>query len=128
MTMNTAQIPPERWIADLLQAAQVISNRDYQERRWLADDAQVWETPDEAINMLDDSVLNGFIERFEGSFSPLQAKAVVEFRDEVDRYCETTPRHLEPRQVLADPAWDAVRRKASVLIQAFNGKWPSCAV
>jgi hypothetical protein len=75
--MNTPQIPPERWIANLLEAARLISDRDYQERRWLADDALAWETPDEAINMLDDSVLNGFIEQFGNSFSPVQANTAV---------------------------------------------------
>jgi len=127
MAMNTPQIRPERWIANLLEAARLISNRDYQERRWLANDALAWETPDEAINMLYDSVLNGFIEQFGDSFSLVQATAVVGFRDEVDHYCETTPQHLEPRRVLADPAWETVRKKASDFIQAFDGKWPNSA-
>ena len=127
MTMNTPRIPPERWIANLLEAARLISNRDYQERRWLADDALAWETPDEAINMLDDSVLTGFIEQFGQSFSPAQAKAATEFRDQVNRYCRTTPQHLEPRRVLADPAWKTIRKKASDFIQAFDGKWPKSA-
>lgn len=75
--------------------------------------------------MLDDSVLHGFIEQFGGSFSPVQARATVGFRDEVDRYCSTTPQHLEARQVLVDPAWETVRQKASDFIQAFQGKWPN---
>jgi hypothetical protein len=125
--MNTPQIPPERWIANLLEAARLISDRDYQERRWLEDDALAWETPDEAINMLDDSVLNGFIEQFGDSFSPAQANAVIGFRDEVDHYREPAPQHLEPRRVLIDPAWETVRKKASDFIQAFDGKWPNSA-
>lgn len=123
--MNTPQIPSEHWIANLLEAARVICDRDYQERRWLADDALAWETPDEAINALDDSVLNAFIEQFWNSFSPVQANAAAEFRNEVDRYCEATPQHLEPARVLADPAWETVRRKASDFIQAFDRKWPN---
>ena len=31
MAMKTPQIPAERWIANLLEAAQLISNREYQE-------------------------------------------------------------------------------------------------
>ena len=123
--MNTPQIPPERWLANLLEAARFIADRDYQERRWFSDDALAWETLDEAINMLDDSVLNEFIEQFAEAFSPVQARAVVAFRDEMDRYCGTTPRHLEARRVLADPAWEQVRNKASGFIQAFDGKWPN---
>ena len=125
--MKASQIPPERWIANLLEAAQLISNRDYQETRWLADDALAWETPDEAINMLDDSVLDGFIEQFEESFSPVQAKAVIDFREEMDRYRMASPQHLKAKEVLADPAWEIVRNAASDFIQAFNGKWPNSA-
>ncbi len=129
--MKTPQIPPERWIANLLGAAQTISNRQYQEARWLADDALAWETPDEAINALDDCVLDGFIEQFAELLSPAQAKAAIEFRDEVDRHCkETSPQleatqQLEAKKVLADPAWEIVRSRASDFIQAFKGIWPN---
>jgi hypothetical protein len=35
---------------------------------------------------------------------------------------------LEPKEVLADAAWEAVRKKASEFIEAFRGKWPNSAV
>ena len=124
MVMREPQIPAVRWIGNLLEAAELIANREYQETRWLAPDAYAWETPGEAINTLDDYVLNGFIEQFEKSFSPAQAKAVTAFRDEVDRYCIATPQRLEPRDVLSDPAWEVVRTKASDFVQAFKGSWP----
>jgi hypothetical protein len=38
------------------------------------------------LNSLDDRVLDRFIERFAESFSSVQATAVVEFRDAVDRF------------------------------------------
>jgi hypothetical protein len=124
--MKTPQIPPERWIANLLEAAKIISNRQYQETRWLADDALAWETPDEAICTLDDCVLDGFIEQFAESFSPAQVKAAIEFRDELDRYSSATPlQDFEARKVLADPAWEVVRSRASDFIQAFKGIWPN---
>jgi hypothetical protein len=75
--------------------------------------------------MLDDSVLHEFIEQFGESFPPAQSKAVVALRDEVDRYCGTTPQHFEPSGVLVDPAWETVRKKASDFIQSFDGKWPN---
>lgn len=67
--MTEPQIPPDRWINNLLDAAKAIADRKYQESRWLDPDAFAWESPDEAINALDDSVLNGFIEQFSESFS-----------------------------------------------------------
>lgn len=122
--MKEPQIPAERWIGNLLEAAELIANREYQKTRWLAADAYAWETPDEAINTLDDYVLDGFIEQFADSLSPAQLNAVTAFRDEVDRYCRSTPQHLEPVKVLADPAWEIVRQKASDFVGAFKEQWP----
>ena len=47
MVMKTPQIPAERWVGNLIEAAELISNREYQETRWLAVDAFAWETPNE---------------------------------------------------------------------------------
>ena len=121
--MTTPQIPAERWVANLLEAAELIANRHYQVSRWLADDAQAWETPDEVICMLEDSVLEGFIEEYSKTFSPAQSMAVIAFRDEVDHYCGTAPQHLDPRDVLADPKWELVRRRASDFVQSFKNNW-----
>jgi hypothetical protein len=123
--MKTPQIPAERWIGNLLEAAQMIADKEYQESRWLAPDALPWETPDELINTLDDCVFEGFIEQFLDSFSVIQAEAATRFRDEVNQYCKVTPQHLEPAMVLADPRWEKVREEASAFIQAFQGKWPA---
>jgi hypothetical protein len=43
--MNYKEIPPmtpERWIANLIDAANDIANKDIQESRWLAPDAYAW--------------------------------------------------------------------------------------
>jgi hypothetical protein len=85
-------------------------------------DAFAWESPDEAINTLDDCVLDGFIEQFAQSFSGQQAKAVTEFRDEVDRYCKATPPHLVVELVVIDPRWEKVRNKATAFLEAFRGR------
>lgn len=122
--MQTPQISAERWIANLLEVAKLISDQEYQDSRWLAPDALAWETPDEVINSLDDCGLNGFIEQFAESFSPLQSRAAAQFRDAMERYCKMTPPHLEAQMVLADPSWRIVREKAAVFVEAFESKWP----
>jgi len=123
--MKEPQIPAELWIENLLWAAEQIADRQFQEARWLAPDAKAWESPDEAINSLDDFVLDGFVEEFAESLSPTQIVAATAFRDEVDRYCRSTPHSLDPVNVLADPAWEVVRKKASDFVHAFKGKWPT---
>lgn len=116
---------PQRWISNLLEAIADVADRENQEQRWLAPDAQAWECPDELINVLDDCVFEGFIEKYVSTFSDEQRKAAVQFRDELRRYCAMTPQHLEPADVLADPKWEAIRQKAAAFVMAFHGKWPS---
>jgi len=125
MVMKEPQIPAELWIKNLLWAAGQIADRRLQESRWLAPDVKAWESPDEAINSLNDFVLEGFVEQFAESLSPAQIEAVTSFQDEVARYCSSTPQHLDPGDVLADPAWERVRQKASNFVSAFEGKWPT---
>jgi len=127
MAMKDPQISAELWIENLLWAAEQIADRKFQESRWLAADRYAWESPNEAINTLDDFVLDGFIEQFAESFSPPQAVAVIAFRDEVDRFCKASPKDLEATQVLADPGWQAVRSKACAFVKAFKGRWPESA-
>jgi hypothetical protein len=122
--MKESLIPPERWIENLLDSAELIADQTGQESRWLAPDAFAWESPDEAINVLDDCALDRFIEQFSDSFSAEQAKAATEFRDEVDEYCKATPQHLDPEMVLADPRWLVVRDRASAFLDAFRNRWP----
>jgi hypothetical protein len=123
--IDIPELTPERWIANLLEAISNIANREHQEERWLAQDAQAWECPDELINVLDDCVFDGFVEKYAPTFSDEQQKAAFEFKDDLTRYCAMTPQHLESAKVLADPRWDGVRRKAEAFVAAFRDKWPS---
>lgn len=122
--MNAPPIPPQRWIGNLLEAAQSIADRQLQESRWLAQDAKLWESPDEAINTLDECALPEFIATFSETFTAEQALAITRFRDELEAYAKATPQHLEPADVLADPRWESVRTRASQFVLSFQEKWP----
>jgi len=80
--------------------------------------------PGELINTVDDYVLNGFIEAFDSTFSEEQRTAILQFREAYELFCVVTPRPLEPSDVLADPGWDSLRRRAFEFVRAFVGVWP----
>jgi hypothetical protein len=62
-------VTPERWIANLIDVAGEIANKEKQEQRWLAPDAEAWERPEELINVLfDDSAFELFIDEYESTF------------------------------------------------------------
>jgi vancomycin resistance protein YoaR len=121
-------ITPERWIANLLEVAGAIADKQQQERRWLAPDRYAWEGPSELMCVIfDDCALEGFLERYTNSFSEPQQKAASEFRDTLSRFCDSTPGHLDPAETLADLRWEVVRQKAAQFVSAFAGKWPIAA-
>jgi hypothetical protein len=126
--MTADEVPsmtPERWLAKLLEVTAQIADRERQERRWLAPDANAWECPDELICTVDDVVFDGFLERYLPTFSQEQREAALGFRDALHHYYEITPQHLDPAETLADPRWDFVRQKAAAFVAAFSSKWPS---
>lgn len=116
---------PERWIANLLEAASMIADKETQERRWLAPDAYAWERPEELINVLwDECNLVLFIDEFNDEFTDVQRDEILQLKCLVDQYCDATPDRLDPARVLADPRWEAVRESARAFLTAFQGKWP----
>jgi hypothetical protein len=120
-----SQIPRERWIANLVDVAQDIANKEHQEHRWLALDRYAWEGPSELIcAAFDDYVIEGFIEEFSPAFSEAQRSAALGFRDELNDYYDHTRQNLDPAVVLADPRWEGVRQRAVAFVAAFRDKWP----
>jgi hypothetical protein len=64
----------------------------------------LWERPEELINTIwDDLLLELFIEEHGMVLPRVQAEAATALRDELNKYCEATPKNLDPEQVLADP-------------------------
>jgi hypothetical protein len=125
--MKANDIPPmapELWIANILEVAGSIADKEYQERRWLAPDAHAWECPDELICNVDDVVLDGFLDGYASTFSDEQRIAAFGFRDALNKYCQLTPQHLDAAETLADPRWNAVRQRAAAFVAAFTEKWP----
>jgi hypothetical protein len=119
-------IPRELWIANLVEASAHMADRAHQELRWLSPDAYAWERPEELINMLiDDCAFERFIDEFASAFSEDQRRTAFAFRDGLNRYCDETPTHLNPAEVLGDPRWEAIRQNAAAFVQAFEGKWPN---
>jgi hypothetical protein len=117
-------ITPERWLANQVEAAGMIADKERQECRWLAPDSYAWERPEEDINVLmDDRVFEGFIGTFGATFSPAQTNAATALHDAVNAYSEASPRFQNPAEVLADPRWHDIRLKARAFIEEFEGRW-----
>ena len=118
-------ISRECWIANLIDGASAIADKDRQESRWLASDRYAWERPEELItDFFDGYLFDEFIEEFAATFTKEQAKAALALSTLMNTYNNATPEWLDPAEVLADPLWAEIRTKASEFIAAFKDQWP----
>ena len=125
MNRKEPPITPQLWIANLIQAARGLADKEKQERRWLAPDRYAWERPEEVIcSFSDDCVVDVFLEQYGESFSVEQHAAAFGLCDALNAFCDATPQVLDPAATLADPRWELVRQKATEFASAFEGKWP----
>jgi hypothetical protein len=125
--MSPADIPPltpERWLANLLEVAGRLSDKAYQERRWLAPDRHAWECPDEPLNELDDCCLDLFADQFSRTFSNEQAQAISRFQKGINQPSSSSLWDLPVQEILIDPRWEAIRESARGFIASFRDKWP----
>jgi small-conductance mechanosensitive channel len=121
MKKSDMAITREFWTSSLVDVAKAICNTEHHQSRWLATDALAWERPEELIcTIFDDLQLQLFIEKHGSAFSEAQSEAAVALRDELTNYCNATQQFLDPETVLADPQWEAVRRKARDFVNAFQ--------
>jgi hypothetical protein len=100
------------------------TDRDTQESRWLAHDRFAWEKPEELICSLDDVVFDQFADYYDETFTVEQRAAISRFTEEFRAFCDATPQILDPKEVLKDPRWHSLRRRADSFIVAFKDKWP----
>lgn len=107
----------------ILEAAQHIASREFQEEAWPA-----WpaggprvSTPGEICAVLmDDSLPDLFFEDYGKTFSSSQMQCWNEFRSQLDEYCDKLPPHPDFRVILDDPKWELVRQAARRFVTAFS--------
>ena len=116
------------WLGNLLAATAQIADEEAQVRRWLAADARAWERPVELLLTLEDLNLELFIEEHRNRFSEPQLTAASELDAAAVQFNCGPNGWRSPHEVLLDPAWEEVRRRARAFISAFeSGAQPSSA-
>lgn len=110
------------WLGNLLAAAAQIADEEAQVRRWLAEDARAWERPVELLLTLEDINLELFIEEHWNRFSEPQLTTATELATAAVQFDCGPDGWRNPHEVLLDPAWEEVRRRARAFISAFKSE------
>ena len=110
----------KEWSDHIIDAAQTIASREYQEVAWFPG-AKVVSSPDEIYQtLMEDSTPDLFFETYGKTFTSHQIQCWNEFRSLLELYYDKMPRHPDPRRVLEDPEWDLVRHAAKRFVRAFS--------
>ena len=110
----------EEWLARILDAAQGIASRKFQEEAWFPG-GKVVSSPDEVYQILmEDCTADLFFETYGTTFSTKQMEFWNELRSRLERYYDNMPRHPDARRVLDDPGWGLVRQAAKRFLRAFD--------
>jgi len=110
----------EEWRARIIEAAQKIASREFQEQAWLSG-AKFVSSPDELYQiMMEDTTPDLFFETYGKKFTARQLQRWNDFRSQLEHYYDRMPAHLDPRRVLEDRGWDLVRQAAEKFVQALE--------
>jgi hypothetical protein len=110
----------KEWLGHIVDAAQHIASREYQEVAWFPG-AKVVSSPDEVyLVLMEDSTPDLFFETYGKTFTASQIQCWTELRSRLEQYYSKMPSHPDPRRVLDDPEWDLVRQAAKMFLGAFS--------
>jgi hypothetical protein len=111
----------EEWLGRIIDAAQDIASREYQQEAWFTGGRFV-SSPDEVYQILIvDQSFDNFFKEYGHSFAEEQTRSAKELRNTLERYYDGMPTKPNPLHVLNDPEWDLVRQAARFVLH-FKAK------
>jgi len=112
----------EEWLNCILNAAQDISSRAFQEEAWKAE-GNVASSPDEVYQVLmEDCTPDLFFETYGQTLTEEQTQCWGDLQSRLTSYYDRMSLYPDPAQVLTDPEWELVRQAAGRFVRAFNGR------
>ena len=109
----------------LLSAIKAIADPEYQRKAWIEgsipNNVDSWE--ETMCQFFDDASIDDLLENIDPKFgwSDKQIAELWKLRNILNEYCESTPKYMNPRDVLSDPRWHKVVECAKDTLKAFEG-------
>lgn len=112
-----AGLSPEEWKRLVLDETRKLADRDYQRKSWLGGSDQISSPVEQCCGLLDDFLLEEFLESTDVGLTPRQRTAGQSLRAEMEGYAGPLDDH---RKVFDDPAWQVVRGAAARFVEALT--------
>ena len=110
----------EEWLNCILDAAQDIASRPFQEEAWKAG-GDVASSPDEVYQVLmEDCTPDLFFETYGKTQTEEQMRCWRDLKTRLTSYYDKMSLYPDPAQVLTDPEWELVRQAARSFLQVFQ--------
>jgi hypothetical protein len=110
----------DQWLGKIVNAAQNIASREFQEEAWFPSGKFV-SSPIEVYEcLMEDSTPELFFEKYAKIFTESQMQCWSELKSQLQHYYDKLPNHPDPSRVLYDPEWDLVRQAAAGFVREFD--------
>jgi Fe-S cluster assembly scaffold protein SufB len=70
--------------------------------------------------LIEDLTFDLFYEKYGNGFTEQQVERWSDLRQRLEKYYDRLPKNPDPRKVLDDPEWEAVRQSARRFVEVFS--------
>jgi hypothetical protein len=110
----------QEWLRRIVTTANQIASRDFQEEAWFPG-GKVRSSPEEEyLTLIEDLTFDLFYEKYGNGFTEQQVERWSDLRQRLEKYYDRLPKNPDPRKVLDDPEWEAVRQSARRFVEVFS--------
>ncbi len=112
---------PEKWRIAICDVVKNISNEEFQRTAWLGLSPTRVSSPDELLSQFfDDFDFSDFLTSPEVNLTSEQKAAGENLKGKMEKFADSTPKHLDPRDVIDDERWKEIRIAAQVFLETLD--------
>lgn len=112
---------PERWKIAICDVIKNISNEGFQRTAWFGLSPAQVSSPDELLcQFFDDFDFSDFLTSPEVNLTSKQKAAGEDLKSKMEKFADSTPTHLDPREVIDDEQWKGIRLSARGFLETLR--------
>lgn len=112
---------PERWKIPICDVIKDIANEEFQRTAWFGLSPTQVSSPDELLcQFFDDFDFSEFLNSPEVNLTSKQKAAGEDLKSKMEKFADSTPKHLDPRKVIDDERWKEIRLAAQAFPETLD--------
>jgi hypothetical protein len=114
---------PGRWKISICDVVEDISNEEFQRTAWFGSSSTQVSSPDELRSQFfDDFDFADFLNSPEVNLTSKQKSAGKDLKSNMEKFADSTPKHLDPREVVDDERRKEIRIAAQAFLETLDNR------